>query len=144
MPAGVLRGAHVACPPPALPRPPPPPPPPPPWGIYFSNFAPPLPLTQAYDRCMPADVLRGIRGVDELRAKYGLRDAGLHGAVIEHLDVPEALHTAVDVIGGEGGRSVRICIVYRRGVLFWCCRTVGISDGGRPLAADWCVCRILA
>lgn len=73
-----------------------------PWSVLIRA---PFNLLQAYDRCMPADVLRGIRGVDELRAKYGLRDAGLHGAVIEHLDVPEALHTAVDVIGGEGGRA---------------------------------------
>ncbi|KAG2449553.1 hypothetical protein HYH02_005087 [Chlamydomonas schloesseri] len=55
----------------------------------------------AYDKCMPNDVRKGIQGLDALRQRYGVDMNGVHGAIIEHIRIPEVFYVAVDTIAGN-------------------------------------------
>ncbi|KAG2428819.1 hypothetical protein HXX76_011519 [Chlamydomonas incerta] len=55
----------------------------------------------SYDKCMPNDVRKGIQGLDALRQRYGVDMSGVHGAIIEHIRIPDLFYVAVDTIAGN-------------------------------------------
>ncbi|GIL90194.1 hypothetical protein Vretifemale_17882 [Volvox reticuliferus] len=58
-------------------------------------------VQQSYDKCMPADVRKGIQGLDTLRREFGVDMQGVYGAVIEHIRTQETFHIAIDTIAGN-------------------------------------------
>ena len=62
-----------------------------------------LPLQQL-DHHIARDISRGLQGLDKVVQEHGV--AGVHGRLIDLIDCPPQLHTAVEVRGGRaGGRS---------------------------------------
>lgn len=119
----------------------PPPSPAPPCPLLPSP--PPFPLLlQAFEHSMPQDLRRGLQGLDRLRSQMGVDMAGVHGAIIEHIEVDQVLFDAVDVVaGGAWGRwGGRAGGRERRGGLGW---KGGAHACAMPLMARRCILVVL-